>query len=128
LQRTKYAGMLTDITERRRAFEHFFSEGDTGLVDPDGSYRRAREALAREALTLARRSLDRGDRANAIQLADLAEETFPAMRGGRPWRNYERRLSRDVNGLSPSLGQQTWSIADALTVRLRRRRWRRYGL
>lgn len=125
---TTYAGLIADITERRRTFEYFFAEGDTGLADPDRLHERVRWTLAREAVTLARRSLDQGEPGIATKLAKFAEETFPAVRDGRLWRNYARRFARNSNGQAPSLGQRAWSVTDDLAARLRWRRWRRYGI
>lgn len=122
----KYAGVLTDITERRRTFEYFFAENH--MADSHRLHQRARRALAREAMTLAGGSLRLGDSDTATALAEFAAETFPKVRGRRLWRAYERHAARDRNGRGLSLGQRANAVTDDVAARLRWRRWRRYGI
>jgi Glycosyl transferase family 2 len=133
----KYAGVLTDMRERVRAFEIFFAEHERDL--PGGADLRAQStrAVAREALAVACRCLDGSPAAPqpggeedrlAEELADFAEHIWPAVRSDRLWAAYERRIVRRKNGRRPSLDQRAAAVADDIAARIRWRRWRRYGV
>lgn len=125
---TEFAGALTDLTERRRAFEYFFAENDTGLPDPQRQHERAREALARRALILACRSFDQVESGLPAQFAEFAEQTWPAVRGDRLWRVYERRVTRDSRAQGASLGQWAVRVGDGVARRFHQWRWQRHGI
>jgi glycosyltransferase involved in cell wall biosynthesis len=124
----EFAGVFTDITERRLTFEMFFQEDGARLQAPERRHQAARRAMAREALRLACRSLDQGDESTSMKLADFAADTFPRAALGRSWHRYERRARWQRRGGRRPLGDSVRAISDDLADRIRWRRWRRFGI
>lgn len=126
LLRTRFAGMLTDLTERRRAFDLFFEEVDGHSV---GQWRRvAHRELAREALGHAISAYARG----AVDLEPVdgyigfATETFPDARGLREWRALQRRRRRGKDHIDRSARGR--ELMRDLKYRWQWRRWRWSGV
>jgi glycosyltransferase involved in cell wall biosynthesis len=126
----KYAGIITDIKERRHAFEIFF-EGDRGKLPRwRALQQQARHSLACEALLHVRQSYD-GPTLTAEQrteLVEFAHETCPQIRGGRLWRSCESRAARHESGSGPSTRRRATAAFDDLRKRVRWHRWYRYGI
>jgi hypothetical protein len=123
-------GALTDLRERRTAFERFFSlvPGDGGL-DLPGLERAARRTLARQALWQASRGTDRDDPTVPVDdLIAFALETCPEARRLREWRGMElrRRIGAGRSGKFPPF------LATGALHRLRshvgKLRWRLSGV
>jgi hypothetical protein len=98
-------GALTDLRERRTAFERFFAvaprEGALDLADLE---RTARRTLARQALWQASRGTDRDDPTVPVDdLIAFALDTCPEARRLREWRGMElrRRIGAGRSGKFP---------------------------
>ena len=84
---TTYAGMITDLRERRRTFELLFDEHAVNRPDVTAQRPLALRALARESLRLALRAhRDHGDRALIEEHLEYATETYPEIRTDVLWR------------------------------------------
>lgn len=124
-----YAGVHTDLVQRRLTFEVLF-EQDATFFPPDHDLLAvAMRSLAREALTtvvLADAAGDRDEQARA-QLVAFAEEVWPRDRDPQLWRLLDRR--RVITAVPPRFGWRLVRRAvDDVTGRVRWRQWRRTGL
>lgn len=126
----RYAGVLTDILERRRLFEILFEEDRAHIRDADRLHRAARRALAREALMTACEPHELGRAGNEPeeQLIALAEELDPEVRDSRLRRTYERHARRTAAGRGPVVPHRVSATVNDVVGKVRWRRWRRYGL
>ena len=80
-------GAITDLRERRTAFERFFAGAGAGLPGGVALRETARRELARQALWQASRATDRGDRDAPVEaFVAFALETCPDARRLREWR------------------------------------------
>ena len=115
---TTFAGMITDLRERRRTFEILFDEHARDRSEVGRLREPAMKALSREALRLARVAHRDGLSAATIDpYLDFARDTWPAaLRYGDP-------VSSTVTLPGRYLGQFSTKAAN----HLRWRRWRRYG-
>jgi hypothetical protein len=121
-----FAGVHTDIVQRKLTFEILF-EGDAAhLPDGHGLLDVALRSLAREALvTVAEtEATGKADDEPREQLLALAAELCPPERDPELWQAYERRRTR---GRTAPVRVINRTVGD-LTDRLRWRRWRRTGL
>jgi hypothetical protein len=86
-------GAMTDLHERRTAFERFFAVAPRDpSLDLAGMERAARRALARQALWQASRGTDRADPTVPVEaLIAFALDTCPEARDLREWRGMELR-------------------------------------
>ncbi|MEU4695278.1 glycosyltransferase family 2 protein [Actinoplanes sp. NPDC023714] len=120
---SQFSGVLTDLTERWKAFEWFFAH-DGDAVDTPRLRASAARAVAREALIAVRQSYELGEpAADAAELVALAEKIDPDCRGGRLWtvcQNYLRRGARVPVRLTATV--------DKAIFHARWRRWRRTGV
>ena len=125
----KYAGIIADINERRRAFEFFFAEDGDELPLWRALHGQARRSLASEALLHVRRSYEKPTLTaeQRTALVGFAEETYPQIRGGRLWQSCEDWAARHESGRGLSVSQRARAIFDDLRKRLRWHRWHRYG-
>ncbi|MDM8083236.1 glycosyltransferase [Cellulomonas cellasea] len=127
---TVFATMLVDLRHRLAAFA-VLDQPQTRALLPSAPvrWRRARRALAREALVLAARDLDAGaDPATAAQLADFAEEAWPASAGWRRSRAVRRTLAHAVAGRGPTRAQGLMRLARDAADRIRWKVWRIVGI
>jgi glycosyltransferase involved in cell wall biosynthesis len=127
----EFAGVYTDMRERRKAFETLIAEEGSRLADAAGFEAVVRRALARDALVLVCRAYDRGDEAvleRATDFMEFAVETDAAVQGTPLWRSCRDRLDRHKNGLRPTRRHRGEAVVDDLRGRIRWRRWRRYGV
>jgi Glycosyl transferase family 2 len=90
------ADPMVDLRERRLAFDSFFRSCSGLLADRDRLAASAGRALARQALWIASRAVDRGltsgDGAVPVdQLVQFALEAYPDARRLREWRGYQLR-------------------------------------
>lgn len=102
---TQFASMAVDL---RLRFEAFETLGAPELRDfvPDGQelVARARGAIARQAVVMGARELDRGARADDVaSLFELAEDFSP---GASETRGVAWRLRRQQNGKTPAAAQR----------------------
>lgn len=112
---TMFAGALTDLRERRSAFEELFvAEGQRLGGRSAPLQARVARALSREASQLALRTLDaetwdgrspRHSLALAEEYAGLARELQGEGASAWPARRYRRSAARAAQGLSPTAGQ-----------------------
>jgi hypothetical protein len=126
---TDYGGLLTDMVERRRAFELFFTNDGAELPSAGKQLATARRAIAVEALRVARLALDGQaghhgvGQAEAAGFVDFAAQTSPAITGTFLWRSVARRSTRPASATSRRIVARTHSLRWSL----RWRRWRRFG-
>jgi hypothetical protein len=104
---------MLDLRERRAAFESFFSSCEHLLDDAEGLRAMAGQALARQALWVASRAVDRRltDGPNALPVDELTEfalEAYPDARRLREWRGLRLRLA-----IGP--GRSLWFFPFVLT-------------
>jgi len=93
--RSAHAPMV-DLSERRAAFDSFFASCGSLLGDPDRLQLIAGRALARQALWIASRAIDRGltDGPSALPVDDLiafALDVYPEARRLREWHGLQVR-------------------------------------
>jgi len=124
---------MVDLVERRKAFDAFFATGEALLDDGSALRRLAAQALARQALWRASRTVDRNHAgtsgSDAVdEFVAFALDVYPQARELREWRGLaaRRRIGE---------GRSLWFppfIATGVMHRLRsevaRRRWVRTGL
>ena len=114
---TAYAGAITDLHERHRAFTTFFAEHPVR-----GGLARAERTLAREALLIAAGQQAEGLDASATAAAAL--EIDPQVRTTAAWRHHQRRESRGTS----TLESRALRAADAVRWGLRWQLRYRVGL
>ncbi|WP_172829626.1 glycosyltransferase family 2 protein [Microterricola viridarii] len=102
---TSYAGLAVDLRHRMAAFESLTGpELAPSVPGADRMVARARAAIAREAVSLALRDLDRGMRTDEVRpLLELADELDP---GASSQRKVRWRLARARRGRSPAISQR----------------------
>jgi len=83
---TDYAGLLTDMKERLRTFDQFFTNADDKLRNSDRMLASARRAIAYEAVRVAR--MTGGDPVGAAALAHFAIECYPRITSTALWIAY----------------------------------------
>lgn len=125
----RFAGVHTDLIERRRTFEILFSDDRTHLPGADRLHDLARRAMAREAIVTVCQAYRLGRESEPAEpLVAFAEEIYPAIRDTRLWRTHERYLTRAKNGRGPAVPPRMSRLVDNARARVRWRRWRRTGL
>ena len=127
----QFAGVFTDLIERRRTFDLLFTEHHGRLPNLTELRTRVRHALAKDALNLACRAFDRNGADRDAKLADLMEfaaATDPQVIGSGLWRACERRRIRYDNGQGPAIVHRVSAVVDDIRGRIRWRRWRRRGV
>lgn len=77
MMRTTYNRPLADLEQRHAAFAAVFERHGAFLPDPERLFRKAKDALAGEALWRACRALDRGEAETSGELAAFAERIHP---------------------------------------------------
>ena len=123
---TDFKGDLTDLRERRRAFQTFFEEEGAATPEIAALAATSQKAQATEAVRRASHEIDCGADASDDLIAEyirLAEELWPPVRRSAGWRVYQRRAQGRSKRLERELSKTAWEIRH----RLRWRRWRRYG-
>jgi glycosyltransferase involved in cell wall biosynthesis len=125
-----YAAIATDLSHRLKAFRTLCSPN--GLDDPGMGrtmFRRARRAVAREALLLAQREIDSGgSKETAISLARVAMEADWAIERTARYRMYRRRLERAEAGKPPVVQQRLTEFSRSQINRVRWRLWKAVGI
>lgn len=87
-------GPMIDLRERWAAFDSFFAACASKLDDPDRLRRIASRTLARQALWLASRAVDRGieeEQELVDELTDFALDVHPDSNHLREWRGLQLR-------------------------------------
>jgi hypothetical protein len=121
--------ILTDLRERRDAFDVLFAGSAGSIGEAAVLQRLANRAIAREALTQACHLYDRGRATGELVtgLTELASEAMPVEALPREWRRLERRSALGA----AHVHHRPWYVAAAIRRRLEhevnRRRWRRTG-
>ncbi|GAA0450240.1 glycosyl transferase [Paractinoplanes deccanensis] len=123
---SQFAGVLTDLSERWKAFEAFFA-GDGALVPGSPALRAAAaRAVAREALVTVRQAYENGSPAeNAAELVALAERVDPTVRETRLFAHCSRLPGRSRGPLIPA---PVTAAVDKAIFHARWRRWRHTGV
>jgi glycosyltransferase involved in cell wall biosynthesis len=124
-------GPLVDLRDRRAAFESFFRDYGSFLQRPEELAVTAGRTLAREALWLASRTVDRGvqdEQSQVDELVGFALEVCPDARRLREWHGL--RLRRQIGSprsriFPPFLAARA---ARRLTAQARSVRWRFHGI
>lgn len=127
---SRHVDPLTDLAERRAAFDTLF-DGIAGTRPDAPALRRlAQQAIARDALVSACHLMDRGRASQEaidtlVELARAVEPDGPRL---REWGQLERRTRIGLHAVH----RRPWFVAAALRRRvrleLRRRRWHRHGV
>ena len=129
MQRTTYAGHLTDLEGRRAAFDSVLRSTERPVPGGRSLYVQASRALAIDALDRACTDHDEGYATpeSAQDLMDFAARVWPEAASLHEWKVLQRRLRRPSG--SPTTVTVTCSrIARDLNGRVRWRRWRRSGV
>ncbi|WP_158551718.1 glycosyltransferase family 2 protein [Agromyces sp. PvR057] len=127
---TEFAGMTEDLRHRALAFRTLSSPAVREAV-PQGDtlVARAERAIAREALLLAQRELDRGgDPDAASELYRVAGEVRRSSLRRRRGRGVVRSLRRVQQGARPGLAHRSAESARRQLDRVRWTLWRHVGL
>jgi len=130
MSRTVNAGLLTDITERARAFDSFLDEcapllpGATAIAD------RAHRAIAREALGHAVSAYARGasDTEPVDGYVALARSIWPDADSLRDWRLVQRLRGEDKGALTADQRLRAREALHDLANRVQWRRWKWSGI
>jgi glycosyltransferase involved in cell wall biosynthesis len=128
MQRTVYAGYVSDLEGRLDAFEKTLVGPGARVARGEVLYAKACRALARTALGYARAAYEHG-RAGEEPVAEylaFAERVWPPSRGSRRWRAVERRAAEGAVRRG-----WTWKsrrVVEDLQNRVRWQYWRRYGV
>jgi glycosyltransferase involved in cell wall biosynthesis len=125
----RFAGVHTDLMERRRTFDILFTDDRAHLPGAERLHELARRAMAREALVTVCQAYRLGRESEPPEpLLAFAEEVHPGVRDTRLWRTHERYLTRVKNGRGPAVPPRVSRLVDDARGRVRWRRWRRSGL
>jgi hypothetical protein len=123
---TQYAGVMADITERRRAHEKLFAEDLATHPRRTQLSVAARRAVAREAVQWGCRAHDQGElgwRTSMQAYEQVALDAWPPIVRTTLWRSFQRRLDDRSYSLERAAAAAVWTVRHAL----RWRRWRRFG-
>lgn len=121
---TTYAGWLTDLEERRKAFEILFAEREPAMPQVTRLRPAALAALARQALRHGMAAhRDRADGPDLADYRDWAASTWPDIRGTLLWRAGSSTLVEERR--LPAAGARR--LASRARLHLEWRRRRRYG-
>ncbi|MFI5896532.1 glycosyltransferase family 2 protein [Actinoplanes sp. NPDC051513] len=118
-----FAGVHTDIVQRKLTFEILFSEDEAFLPAGHGLLDVAMRSLAREALVTAAQPGPDSEDEPRDRLVALAAELCPPDRDPALWQDYERLRARGRGG-----NTVISRTVEDITGRLRWRQWRRTGL
>lgn len=127
---TAFAGMAEDLRHRALAFRGLAAPGAREAVPQhDRLIARAERAIAREALLLAQRELDRGGGVDeASELFRVAGQIRRSSLRGRRGRAVVRRLLRMEGGAPPDLGHRGIEATRRQLDRVRWTVWRHMGV
>jgi glycosyltransferase involved in cell wall biosynthesis len=128
MQRTVYAGYVTDLEGRLDAFEKILASGQYNVAGADELYAIARRALARVAVGYARAAYEHGragDEPVGEYLA-FAERVWPEIRDTRQWRAVARLAAAGT--VRRGVAWKSRRVVEDLQARISWRRWRRYGV
>ncbi|PUA82339.1 glycosyltransferase family 2 protein [Nocardioides currus] len=121
---TDYAGLLTDMGERRNLLDAFLTDG-LGAAIPDAAGLRdaAHRTFARESLRYALHELDGAGHPDQVDaLVDFAVETWPGVRRTRLWAAVARRQRGRVPAWRAQAARRVFALRWALRWQ-RRHRW-----
>jgi Glycosyl transferase family 2 len=130
MQRTTYAGHLTDLEGRLEAFRAVLV-GPRARVDRGRElFATARRAVALSALRYARLAYEHGraDREPVAEYLAFADRVWPDIRGDRAWRAVQRRAVLDPERIARGPGWKGRRAVEDLENRVRWRRWRWTGV
>ncbi|MBT8160327.1 MULTISPECIES: glycosyltransferase [Arthrobacter] len=127
---TTFATMMVDLGHRLEAFRVLRSpEVLRGLPRGNRLFERAQQAVGREALILAARTLDSGGpTADAAALRDFASRSTPGRQGRRRMQGVGWRLARADGGKAPMVWQRAAEAGRTQLDRVRWRAWRMVGI
>ncbi len=123
---TDYAGLMTDLRERRKVFERLLEDPRAQGLDHARLDVVSRRAMSRESLRLGCQAFDQGGThggADVNQFAEFAIQTWSNAERTPEWRALQRRLAGTIPGWKVSTSSRARWLRDAA----RWRRWRRYG-
>ncbi len=131
LLRSRYPGYLSDLKQRRDAFDNFYASVAPGtLLEAyelrDLTHRR----LARQAVAFVVRAFDT-DRTNSEDLdvyIDFAREVYPGVEGLPEWRQLSRRRKRGAVASASFGPYRVAELRRTVEDKLRWRSWRRFGV
>lgn len=125
-----FAGVYTDLVERRRTFDILFDEDRAHFPEGHGLHEVALRSLAREALVTVAQAYRSGRRAEESRdkLLTLAAEMCPPERDPALWRDFTRLETGLAASGAPAAATALNRAMDDVVGRVRWRRWRRTGL
>ena len=126
---TSFSGVITDLRERRNAFEYFLAVDHSLLSNPAEMRELANKAMAGEAVRLATASIDGNcpDFVAANEFTDEANSLDPLVSRYLRWSHYRRAHKRATSGSGPGIEQRVARLVRSMEEKLRWRRWRWSG-
>jgi glycosyl transferase family 2 len=130
MQRTTFAGHLTDLEGRLEAFRTALVGPGAAVPDGDRLFATARRALGLAALDYALRAHEHGrtHREPVAAYLAFAERVWPAARSHRRWRAVQRRAALGPDRLAHGVSWKGRRVVADVQGRVRWRRWRRTGV
>jgi sugar O-acyltransferase (sialic acid O-acetyltransferase NeuD family) len=130
LLHTQFAGLLSDLTERGKAFNDFLDTYTGPADDVPAMRQRVTRALAVEALEHASREFDTGafHAARVEAYIEFATTTYPDVRHLRQWAALARRRRLGPERSSRYLPYRLCETMHDVRDRVRWRMWNRYGV
>lgn len=130
MQRTTYAGHVTDLEGRLDAFRAVLVGPGASIDRGEALYATARRSLAIAALHYARLAYEHGraDREPVAEYLAFAQRVWPDVRRHRGWRAVQRRAGLHPERLARGPLWRGRRVVADLEDRVRWRRWRRTGV
>jgi len=130
MQRTKFKSSLSDLVQRKAAYDSFFAHTEDTAIFDEQLHERAIRALVREALWDVCRAYDHNtvDHAVVDELVDFATKAYPEVASLSEYAALRRRQV-----LGPSFCNRTQLFVLPASYRyvarwLRKERWKRFGI
>lgn len=133
LLHTSFKGYLSDLQQRRAAFDDFYATCDPGTaarIDREVLSPKTHRRLAAQAVEYATRNYSRLDEQELTSYLAFAHNVWPKTRTLPQWRGLERR-ERYARTQGPTVAQSFFKCAEAVygaQDSMRWRLWRRYGI
>lgn len=127
---TAFAGVMTDLLERRRTFARLFEHDGELIPELEPRRRAADRGMSREAIGLALGTVcaKNADTELAAGFATLARELDARVVTSRAWRRYQRANDRASAGRGPGVRGAFVEWSQSIRGMLRWRHWRWSGL
>jgi hypothetical protein len=130
MMQSVYAGELTDLKERKKAYDTFFASNEVALPNGQRLWTMARRRLAAEALEYACHLIETGE-ASAHSVAgyvSFARESYSLVTQLRAWNEYRLLLGEPDCRRVTSLRLRGYAFRRDVEGRMRFRRWQLAGV